>query len=79
MKTEEVLDLFADAYRGEPFVRIRPKGKLPSTRDVRVSNYCDIGVVSGGDGRMVIVTAIDNLVKALPTGHPEYEPHALLP
>jgi len=63
MKTEEVLDLFLDAYRGEPFVRIYPKGKLPNTRDVRGSNYCDIGVVIGGDGRMVIVTAIDNLVK----------------
>ena len=63
MKTEEVLDLFLDVYRGEPFVRIYPKGKLPNTRDVRGSNYCDIGVVIGGDGRMVIVTAIDNLVK----------------
>jgi N-acetyl-gamma-glutamyl-phosphate reductase len=63
MKTEEVLDLFADAYRGEPFVRIYPKGKLPNTRNVKGSNYCDIGVVSGDDGRMVVVTAIDNLVK----------------
>jgi N-acetyl-gamma-glutamyl-phosphate reductase len=63
MKTEEILDLFVDAYRGEPFVRIYPKGKLPNTRNVKGSNYCDIGVVSGDDGRMVIVTAIDNLVK----------------
>jgi N-acetyl-gamma-glutamyl-phosphate reductase len=63
MKTEEVLDLFLDAYRGEPFVRICPKGKLPNTRNVKGSNYCDIGVVSGGDGRMVVVTAIDNMVK----------------
>ena len=64
MKTEEVLDLFVDVYRGEPFVRICPKGKLPNTRDVRGSNYCDIGVkVSEADGRMVVVTAIDNLVK----------------
>jgi N-acetyl-gamma-glutamyl-phosphate reductase len=31
---------------------------------VRGSNYCDIGVkVNEGDGRGVIVTAIDNLVK----------------
>ena len=63
MKTEEVLDLFVNAYRGEPFVRIYPKGKLPNTRDVKGSNYCDIGVVSGDDGRLVIVTAIDNMVK----------------
>lgn len=63
MDTEEVLDLFAKTYRGEPFVRICPKGLVPNTKDVRGSNYCDIGVVGGEDGRMVIVTAIDNLVK----------------
>jgi len=64
MKTEEVLDLFVDVYRGEPFVRICPMGKLPNTREVRGSNYCDIGLkVSEAGGRMVVVTAIDNLVK----------------
>lgn len=63
-KTEEVLDIFQEHYRKEPFIRIYPKGKLPNTRDVRGSNYCDIGVkVNEGDGRAVIVTAIDNLVK----------------
>ena len=64
MKTEEVLNIFQTHYQGEPFVRIYPKGKLPNTRDVKGSNYCDIGVkVNEGDGRMVVVTAIDNLVK----------------
>ncbi len=64
MKTDEVLDAFRDFYKGEPFVRIYPKGKLPNTRDVRGSNFCDIGVaVSEPDDRAVVVTAIDNLVK----------------
>jgi N-acetyl-gamma-glutamyl-phosphate reductase len=64
MKTDELLDAFDDFYRGEPFVRIYPKGKLPNTKDVRGSNFCDIGVaVSEPDDRAVIVTAIDNLVK----------------
>jgi N-acetyl-gamma-glutamyl-phosphate reductase len=63
-KTEEVLDIFQEHYQKEPFVRIYPKGKLPNTKDVRGSNYCGIGVkVNEGDGRAVIVTAIDNLVK----------------
>ena len=63
-KTEEVLETFNDHYRGEPFIRVHPKGKLPNTRDVKGSNYCDIGVkVDETDGRMVVVTAIDNLVK----------------
>jgi len=64
LKTEELLNAFQDFYRGEPFIRICPKGKLPNTKDVRGSNFCDIGgMVSEFDGRAVIVTAIDNLVK----------------
>ena len=62
--TEEVLNTFQEHYQKEPFVRICPKGKFPNTKDVRGSNYCDIGIkVNEGDGRAAIVTAIDNLVK----------------
>jgi N-acetyl-gamma-glutamyl-phosphate reductase len=64
MKTEDVLNTFQEYYRGEPFIRIYPKGKIPNTKDVRGSNYCDIGViVNESDNRGVVVTAIDNLVK----------------
>jgi N-acetyl-gamma-glutamyl-phosphate reductase len=64
LKTEELLSAFQDYYRGEPFIRIHPKGKLPNTKEVRGSNFCDIGVgVSEPDDRAVVVTAIDNLVK----------------
>ncbi len=64
MKAEELLNAFQEYYEGEPFVRLYPKGKLPNTKDVRGSNLCDIGVaVSEADGRAVVVTAIDNLVK----------------
>jgi len=63
-KTEEVLNIFQEHYQKEPFIRIYPKGKLPNTKDVRGSNYCDIGMkVNEVDGRAVVVTAIDNLVK----------------
>ena len=82
MKTEELLNVFQEAYREEPFIRIHPRGKLPSTKEVRGSNLCDIGVmVSDSDARAVIVTAIDNLVKGasgeavqnmnIMLGHPE--------
>jgi len=68
-KTEEVLNTFQEHYQKEPYVRICPKGKLPNTKDVRGSNYCDIGVkVNEADGRAVIVTAIDNLVKGASGG-----------
>jgi N-acetyl-gamma-glutamyl-phosphate reductase len=64
MKSEDVLNTFQEYYRGEPFIRIYPKGKIPNTKDVRGSNYCDIGViVNESDNRGVVVTAIDNLVK----------------
>ena len=64
LKTEELLETYNDHYRDEPFIRVHSRGKLPNTRDVKGSNYCDIGVkVDETGGRMVVVTAIDNLVK----------------
>jgi N-acetyl-gamma-glutamyl-phosphate reductase len=64
IKTEEVLSIFERCYEKEPFVRVCQKGKIPNTKNVRGSNYCDIGFkVNEGDGRLVVVTAIDNLVK----------------
>jgi N-acetyl-gamma-glutamyl-phosphate reductase len=64
IRTEDVLIAFQEYYRDEPFIRIYPKGKVPNTKDVRGSNYCDIGVVANeSDSRGVVVTAIDNLVK----------------
>ncbi len=64
MKTEDLLDAFQESYEGEPFIRIYPRGKLPNTKDVRGSNFCDIGITASESGdRAVIVTAIDNLVK----------------
>jgi N-acetyl-gamma-glutamyl-phosphate reductase len=64
VKADDVFNVFEAYYRKEPFVRLYPKGRIPNTKDVRGSNYCDIGiVVDEVDGRGVIVTAIDNLVK----------------
>jgi len=54
----------AERYAGEPFVRLAPKGTLPSTQFVRGSNYCLIGVYADRiPGRAIVVSAIDNLVK----------------
>ena len=56
--------VFQEFYRNEPFVRLLPLGQFPNVRNVRGSNFCDIGVHSDvRTGRAVIVTAIDNLVK----------------
>ncbi len=62
--TQDLLHAIEDFYQGEPFIRTYPKGKLPSTKDVRSSNFCGIGVTASESGdRAVVVTAIDNLVK----------------
>ncbi|MBJ6725871.1 N-acetyl-gamma-glutamyl-phosphate reductase [Geomesophilobacter sediminis] len=60
----ELITLYEAFYDGEPFVRVLPEGKLPSTTFVRGSNFCDIGVtVDERTGRIVVISAIDNLVK----------------
>lgn len=61
---EEVLDLFRNYYEGRRFVRIRPAGKWPATKEVLGSNYCDIGVsVDERTNRVTVISVIDNLVK----------------
>jgi N-acetyl-gamma-glutamyl-phosphate reductase len=56
--------LYQRYYRDEPFVRVLPLGQFPNVRNVRGSNFCDIGLYADPrTGRAVIVTAIDNLVK----------------
>ena len=55
---------YQEFFKNEPFVRVLPAGQSPNVRNVRGSNFCDIGVVADPrTGRAVIVSAIDNLVK----------------
>jgi len=64
IETDALIRLYEKFYNGEPFVRILPKGSLPSTSFVRGSNFCDISpLVDPRTGRVIIVSAIDNLVK----------------
>lgn len=59
-----VQDLYETTYCHEPFVRVLPKGALPSTAFVRGSNFCDVApVLDERTGRIIVVSAIDNLVK----------------
>jgi len=62
--TGQVHALYREFYRNEQFVRVLPAGQFPNVRNVRGSNFCDTGVtVDPRTGRVVVVTAIDNLVK----------------
>ena len=60
----EIHDCLEKAYENEPFIEVLPMGNTPSTRHVRGSNFCHVGVV--GDrlpGRAVVIAALDNLTK----------------
>lgn len=60
----ELLRAFRGYYQEKPFVRVLEEGQLPETKHVLHSNLCDIGLVSDArTGRVIVVTAIDNLVK----------------
>jgi N-acetyl-gamma-glutamyl-phosphate reductase len=55
---------FEDAYANEPFVRVLPAGEFPRTADTLGANTALIGIaVDEAAGRIVTITALDNLVK----------------
>ena len=61
---EAVSGLYQDFYKDEPFVRLCQAETFPATQFVRGSNFCDIGFKTDSrTGRIVILSAIDNLVK----------------
>lgn len=51
-------------YADEPFIEVLPMGEAPSTRHIRGSNFCHIGVVADRlPGRVIVIAALDNLTK----------------
>lgn len=60
----ELREAWSAAYAEEPFVTVLPEGQFPTTADVLGSNRAHIGIaLDAAAGRVVTVTAIDNLVK----------------
>ena len=57
---DEVKAIYEDFYREKPFIRLQ----TPTLGAVRGSNFCDIAFeVDEGTDRIVVVSAIDNMVK----------------
>ncbi|SIO15045.1 N-acetyl-gamma-glutamyl-phosphate reductase [Agromyces cerinus] len=53
-----------DAYAGERFVQLLPAGQFPRTADVLGANTALLGLqIDENSGRVVVVAAVDNLVK----------------
>jgi N-acetyl-gamma-glutamyl-phosphate reductase len=60
---ERIGDVFSQAYRDEPFVRLTGDA-LPEIKHVAWTNFCDLGWrLEPGSRRLVIVACLDNLVK----------------
>jgi N-acetyl-gamma-glutamyl-phosphate reductase len=60
----DVREVLAEAYADEPFVRVLPAGTWPTTSATLGSNACHLqATVDGGSGRLVVISAIDNLGK----------------
>ncbi len=60
----QVRDAWESAYADEPFVHVLPAGQFPRTADTVGANTALIGLaVDEAAGRVVVISAIDNLVK----------------
>lgn len=61
---QAIHDALKNAYQAEPFIKVLPMGEAPSTRHIRGSNFCHIGVVADRiEGRAIVIAALDNLTK----------------
>jgi N-acetyl-gamma-glutamyl-phosphate/LysW-gamma-L-alpha-aminoadipyl-6-phosphate reductase len=68
LSERDVWAVYRDAYRNEPFVRlVRERSalhRLPEPKLLSGTNFCDIGLtVTPGTEHLIVVSAIDNLVK----------------
>ncbi|MDR2727179.1 MAG: N-acetyl-gamma-glutamyl-phosphate reductase [Deltaproteobacteria bacterium] len=60
----EAQALFENHWQDAPFVRVLPSGRLPETRHVRGSMFCDLAVLADPrTRRLIVVSVIDNLCR----------------
>lgn len=64
LTADDIYSLYNEYYKDEVFVQVLKDNKIPLLASVRGSNNCQIGGISLDDeGHLVVVSAIDNLVK----------------
>ena len=59
---QKLVDIYKKFYKNEPFVRIKEEKEFPKLKDVRGTNFCDIGIQDGKD-KIIVIACIDNLLK----------------
>ncbi|GGV24685.1 N-acetyl-gamma-glutamyl-phosphate reductase [Streptomyces spectabilis] len=66
---ESVRATYEKAFADEPFVRLLPEGQWPATASVYGSNAVHVQVAHDpGSGRVIVISAIDNLTKGTAGG-----------
>jgi len=61
---EQVRQAFEDCYKSEQFVTLLPNGFFPNTLATEMVNRFELGVtIDLSSNRVVVVSALDNLVK----------------
>ncbi|WP_030680911.1 N-acetyl-gamma-glutamyl-phosphate reductase [Streptomyces sp. NRRL B-1347] len=66
---ESVRAVYEKAFADEPFVRLLPEGQWPATASVYGSNAVHVQVAHDpGSGRVIVISAIDNLSKGTAGG-----------
>lgn len=69
LSADSLREVYQDAYGDEAFVELLPSGEFPTTGSVAGTNKASIGLaIDDHAGRVVIVSAIDNLVKGTAGG-----------
>ncbi|HYA12444.1 MAG TPA: N-acetyl-gamma-glutamyl-phosphate reductase [Thermodesulfovibrionales bacterium] len=64
MDTKKIIELYKKIYAREPFTKVLEEGRFPNVKNVRGTNLCEIGLmVNQRTNTLIIVTAIDNLMK----------------
>ncbi len=62
LSQENVNKIYQETYQHEFFIRICTK--VPQAKQVRGTNYCDIGIyVDAHTNRLIVISTIDNLIK----------------
>lgn len=60
----QIAEAYEAMYGKEFFIRLRGKGGCPELKNIRASNYVDMGwQVDRRTGRVIVMSCIDNLVK----------------
>lgn len=60
----QIIEIYKSFYKDKSFIRILNEGILPSVKNVKDTNVCEIGFgIDIRTNKLIVISAIDNLVK----------------